>query len=423
MVEITRPRGTRDIGPEDMRYRREIERRMRSVCEVFGYEEVLTPTFEHADLFRIKSGDEVLEEMYVFRDKGGRELALRPEITASVMRYYREEMKRRAKPIKLYYFENCFRYERPQSGRYREFWQLGVELIGTSRAEAVAEVISLAMECLRSIPLQNVLLRVGHIGMLRNALSLLGVGEKEQSEILRMIDKGDIESALDKISSLCCATNKIKQFSEMLECDDLSALRMHAENIGLSMQELNKLEVVASLLKSMGVDWKLDMSIARGLDYYSGVVFEIDSPILGAEKQICGGGEYNLAAISGEDVPTVGFALGFDRIVLAAKKEGVSIDGRKTTTYIIPLSDEYIGICMGMAMNIRRAGIVCHVDLMGRGLRKALSHASTIGVDYCIIIGKREVDRGEVVLRDMRSGVQKNVPFSEITQRLMIQSE
>ncbi|MEM4156258.1 MAG: ATP phosphoribosyltransferase regulatory subunit, partial [Archaeoglobaceae archaeon] len=159
-MKIERPRGTRDFLPEEMEKRRAVERRLREIVESYGYREVATPTFEHSELFKIKSGEGIVEEMYVFEDKSGRELALRPELTAPIMRFFVKDCSSLPRPIRFYYFGNCFRYERPQKGRYREFWQFGVELIGSDSYLADAEVISLADKMLKSLNIEYEL----HIG-------------------------------------------------------------------------------------------------------------------------------------------------------------------------------------------------------------------------------------------------------------------
>ncbi|HDM36330.1 MAG TPA: histidine--tRNA ligase family protein, partial [Candidatus Syntrophoarchaeum butanivorans] len=185
---ISRPRGTRDFLPDEMRRRRDLEKRMRAVFERWGYEEVATPTFEHLELFTLKSGDAIIEELYEFADKGGRGLALRPELTAPVIRMYINEMKNAPMPLKLYYFGNCFRYERPQRGRFREFWQFGCELIGTDTPEAEAEVIALASTIMDEVGVKQEL----HIGDLAIVRDLLGdLSQEEQSMIMRLMDKKD----------------------------------------------------------------------------------------------------------------------------------------------------------------------------------------------------------------------------------------
>ncbi|MEM3478202.1 MAG: ATP phosphoribosyltransferase regulatory subunit, partial [Archaeoglobaceae archaeon] len=186
-MKIERPRGTRDFLPEEMEKRRDVEKRLREIAESFGYREVATPTFEHSELFKLKSGEGIIEEMYVFKDKSERELALRPELTAPIIRMFVNECSRMPKPLRFYYIGNCFRYERPQKARYREFWQFGVELIGSDSYLANAEVIFLAYKMLKSLEI-DFELNIGHVGILRSILSPLG---DKAERAMRLIDKND----------------------------------------------------------------------------------------------------------------------------------------------------------------------------------------------------------------------------------------
>lgn len=187
-MTIQKPRGTRDFLPQEMVRRRYLENRLREVVGRWGYQEVVTPTFEHLELFTLKSGEGVVGELYNFKDKGDREMTLRPELTAPVMRMFVNEMQALPRPLKLFYFENCFRYERPQKGRFREFWQFGVELIGSEGPDADAEVISLATAMLEVAGIKGDL-HVGYLGIIRHVLSSLEV--EKQGKIMRLVDKKD----------------------------------------------------------------------------------------------------------------------------------------------------------------------------------------------------------------------------------------
>jgi Histidyl-tRNA synthetase len=188
---IERPRGTRDFLPEEMRRRRFVERKMRESVERWGYEEIKTPTFEHLDLFTLKSGEDIVDEIYSFEDKGGRKLALRPELTAPVIRFYVNELQNEPKPLRFYYFDDCFRYERPQKGRFREFWQFGIELIGGRRDLANFEMITLSVDILRNIGLGKFDLHVGDVSLLKKAVSSQrdDLDEEKERKIFRLMDK------------------------------------------------------------------------------------------------------------------------------------------------------------------------------------------------------------------------------------------
>ncbi len=276
---IQRPRGTRDFGPVEMAKRRKIEQAMRDVCARFGFGEVVTPTFEHSELFTLRSGQAIVDEMYVFKDKGDREMALRPEITASVIRFYVNELSMTPKPLKLYYVGNCFRYENPQSGRYREFFQLGAELIGTKTPETDAEVIALAINCIRAAGLEDIVVRIGHIGVIKSLVQKEIEDPKAAADVLRMLDKEDLDAMGDLFDAKALPRSLF---------DKIAAIA----DIKGSVEELNNLEEseatqhlkeLFSVLKLYGIDdCQVDLGIVRGLDYYTGMVFEIDAPRLAA---------------------------------------------------------------------------------------------------------------------------------------------
>ncbi len=406
-MKFSRPRGTRDFLPDDMEKRRNVENIMRSTFESFGYREILTPTFETLELITAKSGEEIIKSLFDFTDKSGRRLALRPEITAPVMRVYIEKLSKKPKPIKLYYIANCFRYERPQSGRYREFWQAGVEIIGSKYAEAEAEIVALADTTLKKLGLKEYEIHVGHVGILRKILEEQGVDEKEQNRILNAIDKGE--------------KNKIENFKiipEIIEMigDESEVLPKISELLknSIANKELQKFKEFLRFLKLYNVKFKVNLGIARGLDYYTGMVFEIYSPKLGAEKQICGGGTYSLTHVfGGEPTPTCGFAFGFDRIILALEKEKKIAEKEKIKFFIIPLDQKLWKEAIKIAMKIREK-YQCEIDLMRRKLKKALSYASSMGYSYVIIIGEEEISKGEVVVKDMKKKTQVRIKLEEI---------
>ncbi len=388
-----RPRGTRDFGPEEMAERRKLENLLRKTFESYGYREVMTPTFEHTELFVERSGEAILDEMYVFKDKGGRELALRPELTAPVMRFYAQDMQRHPKPLKLYYFGQVFRYERPQKGRYREFWQMGLELIGTDTPEATAEMISVAYDAMTNAGLKNFILRIGDVRILKDFLEKKGMNTRET---LRAIDKKDAENLSREIREFIYANNPEKM-----------------EEYGPADEVDHYMEVL-EILKSAGVEYEMDLGIARGLDYYSGVVFEIDAPALGAEKQICGGGEYRLAELFGaQPVPTSGFAIGFDRTLLALKKEGFGAEVPGSCVYIIP-SEKSIALAFSFSRKLRKDGMRVEMELGRRGIGKALKKASTLGARYVVIIGEDELRKSVLSLKDMKTGEQRELSEDEL---------
>ncbi len=385
----------------------------------FGFSEVMTPTFENTDLFIARSGPEIVDEMYEFEDKGGRRIALRPEITASVIRYYVNELQTRPKPLKLYYMGNCFRYERPQSGRYREFFQFGAEIVGSPSLSSDAEVLALASSCLRGIGLKNVKMRVGHLGILKGVFEEMKLDEIVQTDIRRLVDKRDFE----ELGTLAAESDISDENMDRLV--DLVSLKGGAEAIGKAKEVLGRadpsLNYLSRLLERLALygvgDAEIDLGVARGLDYYSGMVFEIDAPSLGAEKQVCGGGSYTLSEVfGGEEVFSTGFAFGFDRLMLAMENDGVDIPSAKLETYVIPVSDTARAKCILIVSELRNAGVSADIDLMGRKMGKALAYADSLNFRTAIIVGENELEDEKATVRDMASGEQESVPFAELAR-------
>ena len=403
MAEIGKPRGTRDFTPAEMRQRRTVEAAMRGVFKRYGYGEIATPVIEHMELFTMKSGEAVIEETYEFHDKSGRHLALRPELTAPAMRFYVEQLQMEPKPLKLYYYGPCYRYDRPQAGRYREFWQMGCELIGTDTPEGIAELVSLAYQAVRAAGLRDVELRLGDLSLLGFLLDDLGV--QQQSQVMRLIDKRDdegLEAMLDQQQS-----DTLRSF---LACRDLADV---ASMVG--EEQTGRLREMLDWLDVFDVPVTLDTSIARGLDYYTGIVFEIDAPALGAEKQICGGGEYRLVPLlGGQPVATAGFALGFDRILLALEEAGKDIEAERCMIYVAPVSDAMRRPAARVATQLRNDGRQVELDLKRRSMGKSLQHADRRGATRVVIVGDDEWERGAVMVKDMESGEQREVAVDKL---------
>ncbi|MBQ7701336.1 MAG: histidine--tRNA ligase, partial [Candidatus Methanomethylophilaceae archaeon] len=334
---IQRPRGTRDFLPDDMEKRRYYEGTLRTVAKTFGFREVATPMFEESELFILRSGPNVLGELYAFKDKGDREIALRPEMTAPVVRMFVNEMSNDPKPIKVFYFGQCFRYERPQSGRYREFFQFGAELIGNANPESDAEVIGMASAMIKALGLKDYKLRIGHIGVLRQRITDIGVPKERMAEVLQKLDKKLYDEARPLLKSMDVKDSDIDGLFELTETVG------GKEVLSKAPAEAGKyLSDVVEFLEAMGVkDIEIDLGVVRGLDYYTGMVFEAEAPALGAEKQICGGGSYTLSELfGGEKVFSTGFAIGFDRILLAMEKEGQTYQREGICAYVVTVSDD-----------------------------------------------------------------------------------
>ena len=446
-MTIQRPRGTRDFLPEDTWRRGQVRKAMQDVLERWGYQEIATPTFEHLELFTIKSGESVIEEIYSFKDKGGRDIALRPELTAPVMRMYVSELQNAPKPQRLYYYGNCFRYERPQRGRFREFWQLGAELIGGNKTDSEAEVIALADQMLKSVGISGDI-HIGYLGLIRAMLSQ--VSQEHRAAIMRMIDKKERENLQAYLGDIGAdhlglielmdlkgrfALDMAIELSKDLE-KSADASRSPDDQVSTTVQSpaaanqtgrssartgreiagelgLEKFREMVDLLDAYGVDATIDFEIVRGLEYYSGTVFEIYASGLGAQKQICGGGTYELCSLfGGAETSSTGFGLGFDRIM-----EIVQLESKRKAPVVLVYTPDVKHEAVKVAKELRKT-VPLVTDVMGRSLGAQLKGAAGSGAMHVVIVGKDELDSGKLTLRDMLSGEQESLTLAEIAERL-----
>lgn len=426
MTEYQVPRGTRDLLPETMAKYALVERKLREAARLFGFREVRTPTFEATELFTARSGDSIIEEMYVFSDKGDRSMALRPEITASVVRMYLNEMTKSPKPIKVSYLGSCFRYEKPQTGRFREFFQFGAEILGAPALESDAEMIALASDALSRLGIADLVIRIGQIGIMRQMLQSTRVPREGWPAILHSIDKkefGQMEAAFEDYGD----GGSSDKFSALAELKGGREVLAEAREISGEMEALTYLSTLFDRLEKMGVKGlTVDVGVVRGLDYYTGMVFEVDSPSLGAEKQVCGGGAYALAEVfGGEPIQSTGFAMGIDRLVLALERQGYAFDLSGVWAYVIPLGEKAVAPALGLAAEMRMAEISTDLEMMGRNLSKALAYADVCKARYAIILGERDLAAGNATIRDMKTGDQKPTKLTEIVKifQALIQHE
>jgi len=425
-MELQKPRGTRDFLFDEMKERKFVENTMRKVFETYGYQEIKTPIFEDLALFTLKSGEGIIEEIYHFQDKGGRDLALRPELTAPVARIYLNQLQKAPRPIKMYYFGSCFRYERPQAGRFRQFWQFGCELIGGKSPDCEAEIIALAAHCLEELKLEDYQIHLGNLGILRGILTQDGVSADQQDQVMAIIDKGEVEELEKLLKEL-----KLNEESKNILLE-LIGMQGHREVIPVvqelvkdypdATKSLEELEELLVMLEAFGfTGYTVNLGIARGLDYYTGTVFEIYVEGLGAQKQISGGGTYNLIEIfGGEKVESTGFAFGFDRVMesLKIQKTQTPLKGR-VDVFVAPISTETKLKAFEIAQNLRKNNITTDVELVGRRLKKILSFADNSGARFVVMVGARDLEEDKITLKDMESGDQEQISIENITSVLL----
>ena len=428
-MEFTRPRGTRDFLFDEMRQRKKAERTLRNIFENYGYQEIKTPLFEELKLFTTKSGEEIVNQLYNFKDKSDRELTLRPEITAPVARLYLNELeKTSAKPIKLYYYGSCFRYERPQKGRFRQFWQFGCELIGAKSPQGEAEVIALCTDAINGLGITTADVNLNHLGIIRGLFKHFEITQETQREIMVVIDKGDKDLLIESLSGDEPVIDNDELNQILLKLIDmvgdktiLSEVEDLLEPYDEPKEALNEFKQLIELLEAFDVNnYTLNLGVARGLDYYTGIVFEIYVPELGAQKQICGGGSYNLVKLfGGQEVESTGFALGFDRLMNAIEELTDSEElPSHLDVYVAPISDGVRTKAYEITQKLRKSDIKADVDLNGKKFKKLMNHADKIKVPKMIIIGEKDLDEGKVTIKDMVSGEQELVDVDDIVNYL-----
>ena len=425
-MELQKPRGTRDFLFDDMKKRKLVENTMRRVFETYGYQEIKTPIFEDLSLFTLKSGEGIIEEIYNFQDKGGRDLALRPELTAPVARLYLNNLQKAPRPIKMYYFGSCFRYERPQAGRFRQFWQLGCELIGGKSPDSEAEIIAMAAQCLGELELEDYQIHLGNLGILRGILNQDSVSADEQDQIMALIDKGDAEELKKLLEDLKLPAESRNILMELIGMQGHQEIINTVEKIistyPNALDSLKELETLLKMLEAFGFsDYVVDLGIARGLDYYTGTVFEIYVEGLGAQKQISGGGTYNLIELfGGEKVESTGFAFGFDRVMEALKIQGTTAPSEgRVDVFVAPISSKMKLNAFKITQELRNSGISTDVELADRKFKKILSFASKSGAKYVVLVGAREMEEGKVTIKDMESGDQEQVSLEMVIKVLV----
>jgi histidyl-tRNA synthetase len=382
-----------------MERRRMVEAGLREAGRRWGYREVCTPEFEELELFTLRSGEGIIQEMYVFEDKGGRSLALRPELTAPVLRMYVNEGKTLKKPLRWFYFADCFRYERPQKGRYRQFWQFGAELIGVDTATAEAEAVMLGSDLLKATGVKFEL-QVGHLSLMRSLVSDLV--PDEQRRIRMYLDKKDRTGLAEYLEA-----HGMRDLEESLVALIEARSLEDALEVTGPIPDAKKIREVFSMLDASGISYTLNAGIARGLDYYTGTVFEAFAENLGAENQILGGGSYRLAHLfGGEDTPSCGFAIGFDRVMVALGEIPVP----KHLVAGVAHTPEGRNFALLVAARFREAGIRTDLDLSEKGIGAQLSNIARYA-DYALIIGEKEAEQCMVTIKNLSSGEQKTVPL------------
>jgi histidyl-tRNA synthetase len=428
MPQFRTVRGMRDFLPEEAKAMKYVEGIARSLAQSFGYSEVVTPVVESYDLLAAKAGEEVRLRMFSFKDLGGRRVALRPEFTPSVARIVATSLRNEPKPLRIFSFGSLYRYDEPQRGRHREFWQSNFELFGSDKPEADAELLLLTHSLMSRIGLKNCFFKIGHVGVLRGILSGEGLDDKVQNAVLQLMDKKQYADALGLVkdsgaSKECLAV--LRNLVEIRGSDVFKTVEMTKECVGSyekAVAATRNLEEILELIagSESEISMRLEAGFARGLEYYTGIVFEVYVPTL--DVALSGGGRYDklIELFGGEATPAVGVANGIDRIMLAMSEQKVRpIDIEGKTVVVIPVGDEARTVALRVSGLLRKAGVVVILEVMERRILRALEDADRRKVDYAVIVGKKELERGEVVLRDLKKREQIAVKIVELTKAII----
>ncbi len=410
MINI--PKGTKDLMPQESYKWQYVEKVAREVANSFGIKEIRTPTFEHTEVFLRGIGDTtdvVNKEMYTFLDKGERSITLKPEGTAGVARSFVEKgLANGALPVKLFYITPCFRYERPQAGRLREFHQFGIEFFGSTLASADAEVILTAKTFLEKMNIKQLKLYINSIGC-----------KKCRAEFNEALKKY-LHDRLDKMCPVCQERYE-KNPLRILDCKEEGCKEICKDApkiIDYLCDDCKKhFNDLQKFLTLAGVEYEINPYIVRGLDYYTKTVFEFVSTAIGAQGTVCGGGRYDglIEQFGGNAIPGVGFGLGLERLMIVAESLGMEFkDDTTPDLYIASMGEAEYEKAFLLAYELRKQGKKVEIDHEGRSLKAQFKYADKIGAKYVAVIGSNELENQEVTLKEMATGNAVAVKFEDL---------
>lgn len=411
------PRGTKDITPKDVYKWHYVEKKFREICALYGYEEIRTPIFEHTEVFARSVGDTtdvVQKEMYSFTDRGDRQLSLKPEGTAGVIRSFIEnKMYADTQPTKLYYITPCFRYERPQAGRQRQFHQFGIEVLGSDGPSVDAEVISLAVQFFNEMGLKNLSVNINSVGCPK-------CREEYNRKLKEYLDK--------KVDVLCetCLERKDKNPMRVIDCKNPHC-KENLQDIPFMIDHLcddckEHFEKLQTYLKEMDINYVVDKTIVRGLDYYKKTAFEIISNDIGSQSTVCGGGRYDgLVEMLGgpKGISGIGFALGAERLLLTLENNNIEIENPKSTDiYIATIGDAAKTKSFKLIKDLRTNHISADNDHLDKSLKAQFKYSDKLNAKYTVVIGDDELANDTATLKNMKTSEQTTIKLSELVDEL-----
>lgn len=411
------PKGTKDMLPQQAYKWHYIEEAFAEICRKYGFEEMRTPIFEHTELFQRGVGDTtdiVQKEMYSFQDYGKRNITLKPEGTSPVVRAYVEhKLYAGVQPSKFYYNIPCFRYEKPQSGRLREFHQFGIETFGTGDMMADAEIISLANDFLEEMGITDIELRINSVGCPEC--------RKNHREALRRF----LEPKYDQLCDTC-KDRYDRNPMRILDCKSPVCQEL-VEGAPMMLDYLcddcrDAFEQLKGNLDAMGIEYVVDPGIVRGLDYYTKTAFEFVTTKIGAQGTVCGGGRYDhlVEEIGGPSTPGVGFGLGKERLLLTMEGCGVEIpEPAGADVFIAVMGDDAKAAGLKLMRQLRQRGASVQMDIMGRNIKNQFKYANRIKAKKTVVIGQDELEKNSFAIKDMATSQQITVPMEAIIDELL----
>ncbi len=419
MIDLQPVKGTRDFFPDEMRLRNWLFEVWRNVSVQAGFEEYDTCVLEHEELYIRKAGDEISKQLYSFEDKGGRRLSLRPEMTPSLARLVLQHKKSLSFPIKWFSMPQCFRYERMTKGRRREHFQWNADIIGQAEIVAEAEILMLLISAceLMGLSAKEIRVFINDRRILNSILSQISVPQEMHSEVLVIMDKRDkisIEALSKLLQDIGMSTTQVDQLNEYLLKSDLIELKKDLNDT----QGIDELQNLMDMMETAGFSdyLQFDISIVRGLSYYTGAVFEVNSPAK-QHRAICGGGRYDslLSTYGGEIVPAVGFGFG-DVVVLDVLKDLERFPElpRKLDYTIIPFAREQVGTALNIAAILRQQGSTVDCNFSMKKMKKTLQQAGESGAAKAILLFPDELSENKVVIRDLRLHEQKPIKITDL---------
>ncbi|MHC1628165.1 MAG: histidine--tRNA ligase [Candidatus Nezhaarchaeales archaeon] len=427
---LRRPRGTRDFLPWDMIKRRYVIETIRSVFELYGYDEIETPAFEFLEILTAKCGPDVKEQIYAFKDKAGRDLGLRFDLTVPLARIVASNPNL-PKPFKRYCISRVWRYEEPQSGRFREFWQADADIVGSSKMDSDAEVIAVAISCLKKLGMRNFKVRLNNRKILESIASSADVDKELSLSVFRAIDKLDKighEGVKHELKKLGLTDLQISTIMEQIsKSGGIDVIEKEISNMltAEGKEGINELAEIISNLELYGYSSYVvvDLSLARGLDYYTGPIFEVSAETTINVGSVAGGGRYDnlIELLGGPPTPATGISLGVDRLV-EVLDEAHMLPSMKTSTqvFVAYVNQSVRPEALRTAEKLRAEGLKVEVDLMGRKLDRQLKYADAKGIPYAIIVGPEELKLGVYKLRDMKNRKEHTLNLQELLQTLKL---